>query len=539
MNARILAILRLLALMLLRYGVHGAVGIVFPGYARRTRGAVHRRNAQSFRQTATDLRGILIKVGQFLSARVDILPDEFTRELSELQDRVPPLDYEPIRLEVATELGQDPEQIFSSLARIPMAAASLGQVHEAVLPDGQRVAVKVQYPGITDIVNTDLQALRWVTRILQWWVPTVRFDLLYQEFSINIRLELDYLHEARSAELFRSNFANDPRVIAPRVFWEYTTQRVLTLEFVDGIKITNVSELEAKGVQLPAVARLVVEVYMIQLLRHRLFHGDPHPGNLFIQPHPEGPRLVFVDFGLMQPMSPSLYRAVKRSMQAIVERDMAGIVRGMKDLGFVLRTARTRDIEQVVAFLMSEYRDRPPRELRELTLDDIARDIRELFRVYPYLQLPNNFIIVGRTAGMLSGLNAQLDPDLNLVQLAAPYVKEFFRAEESAADTLLDKAMVWGRSLLQLPRLLELHLATARREDLRGSEWVDEVQPFFDRLYRLLYRGILSIVAVLALGFWIWLRGPAQEDWVLLLGLVGAAAGVLLLLSLVRGVWRA
>lgn len=486
-----------------------------------------------------ELRGVLIKVGQFLSARVDILPDEFTQELSELQDRVPPLEYEPVRLQLAAELGQDPDQIFSTFARIPMAAASLGQVHEAVLPDGQRVAVKVQYPGITEIVNTDLQALRWVTRIVQWWIPTIRFDLLYEEFCTNIRLELDYLHEARSAELFRTNFANDPRVVAPRVFWEYSTPRVLTLEFVEGIKITNVVELEAKGVQLPAVARLVVEVYMIQLLRHRLFHGDPHPGNLFVQPHPEGPRLVFVDFGLMQPMSPSLSRAVKRSMQAIVERDMAGIVRGMKDLGFVLRTARTRDIEQVVSFMMSEYRDRPPRELRELTLEDIARDLRELFRVYPYLQLPNNFIIVGRTAGMLSGLNAQLDPDLNIIQLAAPHVKEFFRAEESTADTLMEKAMAWGQSVLQLPRLLELHLSTSSREELRASEWAEEVQPFFEKLYRLLYRGILTIVAVAALGLWIWLRGPAEQDWTMVLEVVGLAAGVMLLVSLLRGVWRA
>lgn len=486
-----------------------------------------------------NLRGILIKVGQFLSARVDILPDEFTQELAQLQDRVPPLDYEPIRLQLAAELGQDPDQIFSTFATTPMAAASLGQVHEALLPDGQRVAVKVQYPGITDVVNTDLQALRWVTRILQWWIPTVRFDLLYEEFCTNIRLELDYLHEARSAELFRTNFANDARVIAPRVFWEYTTARILTLEFVDGIKITNVSELEAKGVQLPSVARLVVEVYMIQLLRHRLFHGDPHPGNLFVQPHPDGPRLVFVDFGLMQPMSPSLSRAVKRSMQAIVERDMAGIVRGMKDLGFVLRSARTRDIEQVISFLMSEYRDRPPRELRELTLDDVARDIRELFRVYPYLQVPNNFIIIGRTAGMLSGLNAQLDPDLNIIQIAAPYVRDFFRSEDSAADTLLDKAMAWGHSVLQLPRLLELHLAASSREELKSSDLTDVVQPLFDKMYRLLYRGILAIVAVIALGLWIWLRGPVEQDWVLLIGIVGLSAGILLLISLLRGVWRA
>lgn len=537
-NARVLAILRLLALLLGRYVIHGLLSLLLPPALERTRRAqVHRRNAQSFRRTATELRGVLIKVGQFLSARVDILPDEFTEELAQLQDRVPPVDFAVIRQQLHQELGKDPDLIFSNFAAVPLAAASLGQVHEATLPDGQRVAVKVQYPDIGRIVETDLQALRWGTRLLQWWVPTVRFDLLYQEFSGILRQELDYIHEGRSAEAFRSNFASDERVVVPRVFWEHTTPRVLTLEFVDGIKITNVSELEAKGVQLPALARLLVETYIAQLLRHRLFHGDPHPGNLFVQPHPLGPRLVFVDFGIMQPMGPGLYRAVKRSMKAIIERDMAGIVRGMQELGFVMRTVRSRDVEQVVAFLMSEYRDRPPRELRELTLDDIARDLRELFRVYPYLQLPNHFIILGRTVGMLSGLNAQLDPDLNMIELAAPHVREFLAAEEAAVETVFQKILDWGETLLGLPKLLELHLKSAQREELRSQRSMDDFQPMFDRLTRLVFRGLSAVVAVVAFGFWVWLRDRG-DPWAHLLGLAAAAAAAVLLGSFLRRSWR-
>lgn len=535
-NARLLAILRLLALMAGRYSFHALLGLLLPRRVERARRTlVHRRNARSFLKTATRLRGVLIKIGQFLSTRVDVLPDAFTEELALLQDRVPPVEFSVIHQQVRAEFGQDLEQIFPQFAPTPLAAASLGQVHEAALPEGQRVAVKVQYPDIADIVRTDLKALRWATRALQWWIPDVRFDLLHDEFCHMLSQELDYIQEGRYAEAFRRNFAGDPRVAVPRVFWEYTTPRVLTLEFMDGIKITQVEALKAKGVDLPALAKLVVEAYMAQLLEHRLFHGDPHPGNLFVQPHPEGPRLVFVDFGIMQPMDPGLYRAIKGGMQAVIERDYPGIVRRMKDLGVVVRTARTREVEELVVHLMKEYRDKPPRELRELTVDDLSRDLRELLRAYPYLQLPNHFIILGRTVGMLSGLNAQLDPNLNIIDLAAPAVRGFLLKEEGRADRLVQKVLTLGNTLIRLPDLMESHLDALQRGEVRSRLSLEELEPFLERLYRLALRGTLAVVGVLALGLWVWLRGQGDPEWTGLVGLVAAAAALLFVASCLRG----
>ncbi|MGH7255882.1 MAG: ABC1 kinase family protein, partial [Nitrospirales bacterium] len=290
-KTRLLAIFRLLALIVGRYALHGLLSVVLSRrLAEARRGRLHRRTARHFVRTATRLGGVLIKVGQFLSTRVDVLPEAFTEELAKLQDRVPPVDYPVIRARLREELGQDPETVFIHFVPTPLAAASLGQVHEAMLPNGARVAVKVQYPAISELVETDLRALGWATKLLQWWVPTIRFDLLHQEFCHLLSQELDYLQEGRSADTFRANFSGDPRIVVPRIFWEFTTPRVLTLEFIDGIKITNVEELTAKGVSLPALARLVVDAYMVQLLEHRFFHGDPHPGNLFVQPHPDGPK---------------------------------------------------------------------------------------------------------------------------------------------------------------------------------------------------------------------------------------------------------
>lgn len=539
MKSRLFALSWLLVRFFGRYALHGLLSFVLPPpleQARRRR--VHRRAARTFCQTALSLRGILIKVGQFLSVRIDILPDEFTEELSQLQDHVPPIPYSVIRQRIRQELGEDPERVFAHFSPIPLASASLGQVHQAVLPDGQRVAVKVQYPGIERVVETDLKVLGWATRLLQWWSPSIRFDVLYREFSSILHDELDYQHEARAAEIFRANFAEDPRIVIPRTYWQYTTAHVLTLEFLEGIKITNVGELEAKGVDLKALAQLLVEAYMVQLLRHRIFHGDPHPGNLFVQPRPEGPRLAFVDFGIVQPMDDALYRGIEETMRAIIDRDIPNIVRGLEDLGLIVRTRRSRDAERAVAYLLDEYRDRSPRELRQLTFDDLAHQIRELFHLYPYVQLPNHFVILGRTAGMLSGLNARLDPDLNLIELAAPHIKAFYYAEQEPSEILVDKGLTWVASMAKLPKVISRHLAAVERGEIRSSIDIEELQPMFQRMYTLLLRGMLAMLAVLAFGMWIWLGDRENTPVVDILGGVAAFAAVALGFSLIRSLWR-
>lgn len=540
MNARIFALSWLLISIFGRYVLHGLLSFVLPTpleQARRSR--VHRRAARTFCHTALSLRGILIKVGQFLSVRIDVLPDEFTDELSQLQDQVPPIDYSVIRTRIRQELGAEPERLFAHFSPTPLASASLGQVHQAVLPDGQLVAVKVQYPGIERVVETDLKALGWATRVLQWWIPSIRFDVLYREFSSILRDELDYGHEARAAEIFRANFAEDDRIIIPCTYWQYTTPHVLTLEFLEGIKITNVGELEAKGVDVKALARLLVEAYMLQLLRHRIFHGDPHPGNLFVQPHPDGPRLAFVDFGIVQPMDAFLYRGIKETMRAIIDRDVPDIVRGLEDLGIIVRTRRSRDAERAVAYLLDEYRDRSPRELRQLTFEDLAHQIRELFHLYPYVQLPNHFVILGRTAGMLSGLNAKLDPDLNLIELATPHIKDFYYAEREASDTFVDQGIAWVDSVARLPKIITRHLAAVERGEIRSTIDIEELQPMFQRLYTLLLRGMLAMLAVVAFGMWVWLGDHQNTPVVDILGGVAIMAAIALGISLVRSLWRA
>ncbi|MBI3805083.1 MAG: AarF/ABC1/UbiB kinase family protein [Nitrospirae bacterium] len=450
---------------------------------------LHRKNAVRIKEAALSLKGLLIKVGQFMSARVDLLPDAYTQTLSLLQDQVPPAPYRTIRERFVQEFGAPPESLFETFNPVPLASASLGQVHEATLrEDGRRVAVKVQYPEIEQIVETDLRALQWIVWALQKVMTNIRFDVLYTEFSKIVHKELDYFVEARQAELFHKNFSADPRIIVPPVVWKYTTGRILTLEFVEGIKISRIEEIRRAGIDSKAVATLLVESYMKQILQHRFFHGDPHPGNLFVRP---GPQLVFVDFGLMQQIDAGVHRGMEKMIIAIIDRDIPGIARALLDLGFIARTERMDDVENVVRFFMDRYRDISPRAFKRITLTQVARDLETLFHVYPMLQVPNHFILVGRTAGMLNGLCSQLDPDLNIIEIAEPYAKKFVGMPNLTAE-LLSRGKEILIALIDLPVALRDFLEMGNTGQFRTRMNSEDLTGILTKIYKLAYRTVLA-----------------------------------------------
>ncbi len=499
--ARMASVVGLAVWILFRYQLGVVVSAFVSEEARaRRRSRLHRAAAVRIRLAAIDLRGVFIKLGQFMSARVDLLPEEYTEELSALQDQVPPMPFPPIRERVVLDLGREIGEAFAAFEAQPIAAASLGQVHEARLPDGRRVAVKVQYPGIQSVVVTDLRAARLVLHLLQWRFPRIRFDKLYEEFARVLQGELNYLNEGRSADRFRTNFADEPSVVVPEVIWPYTTAHVLTLEYVEGIKITQFSQLEALGIELKAVARLVARAYMQQILVHRFFHGDPHPGNLFVQRGPEGsPRLVFVDFGIMQRITPQMHEGITHTIRAIIDRDVPEIVRGLQMLGFIAVTGNVAEIERAVDFFMDRYRDMAPRMFKNITVFEMAEDVEQFFRVSHALQVPNNFILFGRTAGMLNGLCARLDPELNLIELAKPYAVEFLSEGRGWWSMLLRRGREAGDLLFALPRELHTFLSRANRGEFQTLMSSEDMTGGLARLYRLSHRALLAGVALASL----------------------------------------
>ena len=462
---------------------------------------LHLASALRIKETALSLTGLLIKVGQFMSARVDLLPAAYTSTLSQLQDQVPPAPFDTIHARIVEELGAPVESVFDAFDATPIAAASLGQVHRATLRDAEKtlVAVKVQYPDIEQIVACDLAALRWIVWLLRRLFPHIRFDLLYNEFTQVVQQEINYISEGHRAERFRKNFATDPRIVAPRVIWPHTTRRVLTMTYVDGIKVSAVDDLRAAGIDPAAVAVLLAECYMTQILKHLFFHGDPHPGNLFVRP---GPILVFVDFGLMQEIRPETWRGVRKMILAVIDRDIAGIARALVDLGFISRTGRIDTVEGVVSFFMERYRDAHPTSFQRITLTQVAQDLKMLFNAAPALQIPNHFMLVGRTAGMLNGLCTRLDPTLNIIELATPHAKKIARGD---APSLWSKAAGLVTTLATLPEVLSAVLETVGSGRLRTEMSSEDVTGVLKKIYRLIWVAIILAVFGIGLaGWWIW-----------------------------------
>lgn len=425
---------------------------------------LHRRNAIMIRDEAIEMKGVMIKVGQFLSSRIDFLPDEYISELSELQDQVPPHEYGGIKTRIIDALGAPPEEIFSEFEEMPLAAASLGQVHRAILADGREVAVKIQYPDIDKVIETDIRMFGLLIRLLHGRYGHINLRVLHEEFSRIIRAELDYIREGKNAERFRENFLGDERIIIPSVNWEYTRGKVLTLEFVDGIKITDCGAVRDSGIDCREVVNLLAETYSKMIFVHGFFHGDPHPGNIFIR---KGPKLIFVDFGMVQAMPDALKKELRSFAGAIVESNVRRIIESMEAMGFIIEGADYDALTSVAQSLMDKYRNISPAELKALTVDDISREISNVFGIVRYIQIPNNFILLGRTIGILNGIAFRLNPDINIIEIGKPYIKEFLRGgREEQTRQLLNVLKERIADALELPGQLKELLTRANRGDL-------------------------------------------------------------------------
>lgn len=490
--------------ILISYRLFNLLSIFMASYKKEQRlKELHRKNAIFYREKALEMKGILIKVGQFLSSRVDFLPDEYISELSLLQDSVPPHDYSKIRKRIIEELGASPEDIFLTFNTEPIAAASLGQVHEAVLKDGSMVAVKIQYPDIEKIIETDIRTLKAVIGLIKDRFGRINFDMLHEEFSKILRAELNYLEEGKNAERFSRNFEGDERAIFPKVYWEYTTRHVLTLEFVEGIKITEYDSLKASGINCEEVATLLGEVYSRMVYLHGFFHGDPHPGNIFVQ---HGPKLVFVDFGIVQAIPGRIKRELRKFANAIVERNPEDAVESLRKMGFILEGADYRAIINLAQSLMDKYRDISPIELKKLTIDDIWKEIESVIEILDFIQIPNNFILIGRTVGILNGISFRLNPEVNIIEIGKPFIKEFIRGERrEQVELILKELKDTTTKLWRMPSRLDELLDKANKGDLivrLSHSDREEITGQFSSTTRIMMLVILTVtLAVAALFF--------------------------------------
>ncbi|UKA48649.1 AarF/ABC1/UbiB kinase family protein [Arthrobacter sp. FW305-123] len=475
----------------------------------RNRARRMQRFARRFHDLAVELGGLMIKVGQFMSSRLDVLPPEITAELEGLQDEVPPVPFPAIRTLAEAELGAPLEAVFASIEETPIAAASLGQAHRAKLLPGvaedtglSSVVFKVQRPGIDTIVDVDLAALRrvggWLSRIR---IVSNRADVpaLIKEFAQTSLEEIDYLNEAANSERFAADFADDDRVTVPGVVWERTTRRVLTLEDVTAIKITDAESLRMAGIDPGSVAPVFASVMFDQLFTKGFFHADPHPGNIFVTPDStsaERPwKLTFIDFGMMGEVPAKTRSGLRKLLIAAASRDGKGLVAAISDVGVLMPSADTAELERAMTGLFArfggmgfaELRDVDPREFR-----DFGAEFGNVIRSLPF-QLPENFLLIIRAMSLTSGVCSSLDARFNLWDSVEPYAAQLLRDERgNLVSDLAGQAFDAATVALRLPKRLDGLVTRFEDGTLQVSNRRLERQ--MSRLIVLVRRAVAAVV---------------------------------------------
>ena len=427
-----------------------------------------RKQAAWVRENLLELGPTFIKLGQLFSTRADLFPIEYVEELSKLQDKVPAFNYEKVEAIVEEDLGKKVEELYRSFDPIPLAAASLGQVHKAQLKTGEEVVVKVQRPGLKKLFEIDLAILKGIARYFQnhpKWGRGRDWLGIYEECCRILWLEIDYLNEGRNADTFRRDFRGYDWVMVPRVYWRYAAPRVLTLEYVPGIKISNYEALEASGLDRKVLAKLGAKAYLHQLLGNGFFHADPHPGNIAVSP--EG-ALIFYDFGMMGQITSNLREKLMETLYGIASKDADRVVASLVDLGALVPTGDMGPVRRSIQYMLDNFMDKP---FEEQSVAAISDDLYEVAYDQPF-RFPATFTFVMRAFSTLEGVGKGLDPEFNFMEVAQPFAMQLMsNGNPQETGTLFNElgrqAAKVSSTALGLPRRIEDVIDKLEQGDIR------------------------------------------------------------------------
>ncbi|MCS6959273.1 MAG: AarF/ABC1/UbiB kinase family protein [Pseudanabaenaceae cyanobacterium SKYGB_i_bin29] len=500
-----------------------------------------RRRSAWLVQQMLDLGPVFIKIGQSLSTRLDLLPKEYIEAFAELQDCVPPFSAEEAATVIELELGKPLFAIYRDFNPEPLASASLGQVHRARLHTGEEVVVKVQRPGLKRLFDLDYLAIQKLLAVFRklGWFKQWQLEEISQEFFTVLYQEIDYIHEGNNADRFRQNFQDMPRILVPKVYWQYSTAKVLTLEYLPGIKVADRAALEACGIDPTEINQLGIYCYLRQLLQDGFFHADPHPGNIAVSPRGE---LIFYDFGMMVEVPALSKEQMVKTFFAVLKKDTDTVISTLTGMGLLEPVNDMAPVKRLFKFLLDRFTERPV-NLKEL--ESIKREIYSVFEQQPF-RLPAKMIYILKSLATLDGLARILDPEYNLTAAAQPFVQSITAQNKSS---LLGELWQQARSFLAYrfnqPSRTELLVLRLEERLERGELEIQirsmETERLLKRVHLalkvLVYLGLAGFT--LAIGVLLLLFGQGQyQGWVILLFSVGAFCTLTFLRLLFTLSWK-
>ncbi len=499
-----------------------------------------RKHAQTqperVRLAIEELGTTYIKLGQAISTRTDLVPADYIAELAKLQDDAPPIPYEDVRAVIIHEMGCPPERIYATFEREPMAAASIGQVHRATLEDGTRVAVKIQRPKAQEQVEQDLQVMADFVKVIGGTATFRDYDLegWLQEFGFTLRNELDYRREGRNTDRFRFSFADDPTLHVPRIFWEYTTKRVLTMEEVGGVKITDTEALDKKGINRRQLAEECARIILTEIFEHGFFHADPHAGNFFVD---DDGSINLIDFGMVGTIDRADRESLMRITLAMSKRDSESLIDELMTIGSARKPVDRQQLKMQLDRLLELNLEAPPDEF------SMAQTFQDTLRMAAQhkIRIPSHLLFLARALAMAEGLGHVLDPQYRLIDTTRSQLEDFYRESrgpQALAERAQENYIEFGEMALDLPRRSRRLLGQLERGELQFTARLGDAGELLENFHRAVNRlsvsvlmaGVIAGLSVLTLS----VNDRFARLWVNVF-LAAVIAGGLVLLA---GFWR-
>jgi ubiquinone biosynthesis protein len=418
-----------------------------------TKGSFNKSTGERIRLFLEELGPTFVKIGQVASTRYDVLPAEIISELENLQDQAPPFSYETVQRIIEDELGHPIADLFKEFNGDPLAAASIGQVHYAILKTGEPVAIKIQRPNMKGTIETDLEILQDLALLAEQrldWAAHYQIRDIVDELAKSLLEELDYSIEGRNSEKIANQFKNDSGIVIPKVFWEYTTKKVLTMEYVEGIKLNEAEKLKEAGNNPKELAKNVVNSILKQILVDGYFHGDPHPGNVLALP---GDDLVFLDFGMVGRLSSEMKNNLASLVIALMRKKTDDVVKSIMHMGIVPENIDVMSLRADVDRLYEKYYD------VALSTTSLAQVISDLFTVayQHHIRIPSDLTLLGKTLLTMEGMVVKLDPEISILKVAEPFGKRLLMERyepKKVAGNVWDQLVEMGGFVNDLPKTL-------------------------------------------------------------------------------------